>query len=184
MLLAYMVYVDLNPMRAGICETPEASDFTSIQQRLKAYREKAVDNQAPADSKTDPIDKNEETGANIELNPFIGGFKTQQRIPFDEVDYFELTDWTGRAVHPKKKGSIPEGSPSLLTRLGLSKENWIDTVTGYDKYFSDFVGQEAKMKDVGASRGMNQSLTVTTHIFLKTHERSTHYARVKNYPCI
>ena len=57
-------------------------------------------------------------------------------------------------MHPKKKGSIPEGSPSLLRRLGLSKENWIDTVTGYEKHFSNFVGQEAKMKDVGASRGM------------------------------
>ena len=41
-----------------------------------------------------------------------------------------------------------------MTRLGLSKENWIDTVTGYEKHFSNFVGQEAKMKDVGASRGM------------------------------
>ena len=30
-LLACMVYVDLNPVHAGICETPEASDFTSIQ---------------------------------------------------------------------------------------------------------------------------------------------------------
>ncbi len=153
-LLACMVYVDLNPVRAGICETPEASDFTSIQQRLKAYKEQAVDNQAPADSKTDPIDKNEETWANIELSAFTGGFNTQQGIPFGEVDYFELTDWTGRAVHPKKKGSIPEGLPSLLTRLGLSKENWIDTVIGYEKYLSDFVGQEAKMKDAGASRGM------------------------------
>ena len=38
-LLACMVYVDLNPVRAGMCETPEASDFTSIQQRLKAYKE-------------------------------------------------------------------------------------------------------------------------------------------------
>ena len=36
----------------------------------------------------------------------------------------------------------------------MSKENWIDTVTGYEKHFSDFVGGEAKMKDAGASRGM------------------------------
>ena len=41
-LLACMVYVDLNPVRAGLCETPEASDFTSIQQRLQAYQEKAA----------------------------------------------------------------------------------------------------------------------------------------------
>ena len=33
-LLAAMVYVDLNPVRAGMAESPEASDYTSIQERL------------------------------------------------------------------------------------------------------------------------------------------------------
>ena len=153
-LLTCMVYVDLNPVRAGICETPEASDFTSIQQRLQAYQEKAANNQVPADAKTDKIDNKEEASATIHPNDFIGGFDTQKGIPFDEIDYFELTDWTGRAVHPNKKGSIPEGLPSLLTRLGLSKENWKETVTSYDKHFSDYVGHEASMKDASTSRGM------------------------------
>jgi len=29
-----MAYVNLNPIRAAICDTPETSDFTSVQQRL------------------------------------------------------------------------------------------------------------------------------------------------------
>jgi len=33
-LLAAMVYVDLNPVRARLAETPEASDYTSIQERV------------------------------------------------------------------------------------------------------------------------------------------------------
>ena len=138
----------------GICETPEASDFTSIQQRLQAYQEKAANNQVTADAKTEKIVNKEESSANIQLNVFTGGFSTQKGIPFDEIDYFELTDWTGRAVHPKKKGFIPEELPTLLTRLGMSKESWIETVASYEKHFSDYVGQEAKMRDVGASRGM------------------------------
>jgi REP element-mobilizing transposase RayT len=36
-LLTCMSYVDLNPIRASMCGTPEESDFTSIQERLKAY---------------------------------------------------------------------------------------------------------------------------------------------------
>ncbi|WP_424945099.1 transposase, partial [Candidatus Thiosymbion oneisti] len=33
-LLAAMAYVDLNPVRAGLAETPETSDYTSIQERV------------------------------------------------------------------------------------------------------------------------------------------------------
>ena len=33
-VIAAMAYVDLNPIRAGMAETPEESDYTSIQQRV------------------------------------------------------------------------------------------------------------------------------------------------------
>jgi REP element-mobilizing transposase RayT len=33
-VLAAMAYVDLNPVRAGMADTPEASNYTSIQERL------------------------------------------------------------------------------------------------------------------------------------------------------
>jgi hypothetical protein len=40
-LLAAMAYMDLNPVRAGIAETPEGSDYTSIQERVAEVPEKA-----------------------------------------------------------------------------------------------------------------------------------------------
>ncbi len=37
-ILSCMMYVDLNPIRAGISQSLERSDFTSIQERIKAYK--------------------------------------------------------------------------------------------------------------------------------------------------
>ncbi|MEL0625316.1 transposase, partial [Marinomonas arenicola] len=38
-LIACMAYVDLNPVRSGISDTPEDSDFTSIKKRVAAVKE-------------------------------------------------------------------------------------------------------------------------------------------------
>ncbi len=41
-VIACMAYVDLNPVRAAMANTPEESDFTSIQERIRTFGDRKV----------------------------------------------------------------------------------------------------------------------------------------------
>ncbi len=156
-LLACMAYVDLNPVRAGLSETLEESDYTSIQERIQAYlrnREGRPEiDQAPSPSfpqKSTPaisagLRTEQENGESavpaaplVEFTGTTGD--TESGLPFHFSDYLELVDWTGRAILEGKRGYIPSDVPPILTRLGVEAENWIETVRHFRRHFYDFVG--------------------------------------------
>jgi len=90
-LLTCMMYVDLNPIRAGINNTLEGSDFTSIQDRLFYFAQQRKNNKAKSKANTD---KNK---TNCELLCFKGDASLAngavKGLPFSLQDYFELIDW-------------------------------------------------------------------------------------------
>jgi hypothetical protein len=104
-----MAYVDLNPVRAGIAATPEDSDFTSIEARIKEFAQ-------AHDSGSESTDAN--GSLRVPLLKFRGAvIDNEPTIPFRFCDYLELVDWTGRTIRSDKRGAIDSGSMSSR-RLG------------------------------------------------------------------
>jgi len=129
-LLSCMAYVDLNPVRAGIADTPEASGYTSFRERIESEfdLQQAIDNQAEGgdlfDFKT-PLKP---------LLPFGHRLidKDQPRILFNFKDYLSLVDWTGRITRSGKRGHIDEHLPPILARLQITANQWLINSTQFE----------------------------------------------------
>ncbi|GAB6040170.1 transposase [Endothiovibrio diazotrophicus] len=142
-LLACMAYVDLNPIRADITKTPETSDYASIQQRIARAlgREEMVKG----------------SGA-VKLLPLVGDLRESmpKGIPFHLTEYLELVEWTGRAMVPGKRGSIPESLPPILERLQFDGKGWLQAAQHFERRFKGWVGVadavKATCKELGFRR--------------------------------
>jgi REP element-mobilizing transposase RayT len=121
-LLSCMAYVDLNPVRANIASSPEGSDYTSLQERIRPVfsLKSAIKDQIKCG---DLIDFKTPGKA---LLHFDEGKVNQARpgIPFAYKDYLELVDWTGRFMRDDKTGFIEGQLPPILNRLNIPPERW------------------------------------------------------------
>ena len=128
-LVACMVYVDLNPVRAKMETTPETSKHTSIKTRIEVTKA----------NQTQPKT----------LFPFIGYERERQPegLPFKLVDYLELIDLTGRVVREDKRGSLDISLAPILQRINLSSEQWLEVTTGFEKHFKAAAGAEAYLAE-------------------------------------
>jgi REP element-mobilizing transposase RayT len=140
-LAACMAYVDLNPVRAGMADTPEASDFTSIQERIKRV--------VSGDPTLQPAS----------LMPFVGNPREEipKGLPFRFADYLELVDWTGRAIREDKRGAIPENLPPVLERLQIDPRYWLYMAQHFESRFKGLVGTAYKLKAACESLGYRRT---------------------------
>jgi REP element-mobilizing transposase RayT len=149
-LIAALAYVDLNPIRAGVAETPEESDFTSVQQRLG--RAPARPKEEPPSGETEGDRDGVEALPRAPLMPFDATGRTEWAIPYAFDDYLELVDWLGRAVHPAKKGRIPPDRPKILARLGMDAEGLAEEAGRLLQVFGSAVGAPASLTEARAQR--------------------------------
>jgi len=167
-ILTAMAYVDLNPIRANMAQTPEDSDHTSVAERVAAL--KPEQNPAPkAVAKREalatpealpgimPILKlrHEAHLAALPLQPlltFDATHRLRAAIPFSFDDYLDLVETTGRCLHPGKRGLIAERVPKLLQRLEIDPERFIDCARDLMKQFGSAIGAPAHLTELCAAR--------------------------------
>ena len=107
-----MAYVDLNPVRAAMADTPEQSDYTSIQQRALKAQDRPVRSKRPR------------LLALVDVET-VDGEDDDTICRFRMMDYLELVDSTGRAVRAKKRGAISAQAAGVLDRLGIDERAWL-----------------------------------------------------------
>ena len=129
-----MAYVDLNPVRAGMAESPEQSEYTSIQARSNQVKQ--------------ITERDGETNTPSGLLPFAG-YPHQDMprgLPFRLKDYLELVDWTGQAILKNKRGYIPEDQPPILERLQINPKHWLYMTQHFESRFKGLVGSSRALK--------------------------------------
>ena len=145
-IAACMVYVDLNPIRAGLAPTPELSHFTSIQQRIRDWHCKLtaptsvpkVDVPMPDASTRIPpqlTPTHPPTPSPAWLCPIQSDPQHPGILQMSETQYFDLVDKSGRILRTGKSGAIDADLAPILLRIGLKPDAWVDTISCFESRF-------------------------------------------------
>jgi hypothetical protein len=138
-VLACMVYVDLNPVRARMARTPEDSRHTSFRQRVESQK-RVMEGKAPT-SPTWLLD--------LEVI-FDGRDPEVPRIGWRE--YFALVDSQGRLARGEK-GTVPADLNPILERLGLDEESLPALLGKVGRLFGHVIGSPRTLRREAAARG-------------------------------
>jgi len=170
-LLTCMMYVDLNPIRAGMAKSLELSDYTSIQERIfqiaktvkgaksvtrpaNAKKRKGQNASAKRITKAKNAKRNnhnpteQEQPSHKELLPFMGSesHPGHDGIPFNLIDYLDLIDWTSRIVRSDKRGAIPPKAKTILERFSINDDAWLESVSHFEYRFGYAIGADRALK--------------------------------------
>jgi REP element-mobilizing transposase RayT len=141
-LVSCMAYVDLNPVRAGMAKTLRGSDFTSVQERLKAS--------ALANTETGGV------ASNQSLSPFSDGgqcTRTSHTLPIRLDDYLALVTATGRCVRIDKRGVMPPDAVRALDHLSMNSQQWLELVCDIQASSLQAIGALGRMRRYAAASG-------------------------------
>ena len=187
-VLACAAYVDLNPIRAALAKTPEASEFTGAKERIddlsgrspaaktarkthawergRSRRKSGWLSPVEIDEHHDPV------GADVDP----GGRRASQKgfLSISLTQYLDLLDWTGRQIRKCKSGAIPQHLSPILARIGLNESSWCELVSKFGKVFKRAAGTVDHLSDDAARRGLGWMFRIPHHQKTGFHPTARH----------
>lgn len=164
-LLACAAYVDLNPVRAAIADSPERSRFTGVKDRLDDLQAcegfsatldylRRGDGCGSRSGWLAPIQIDE---ANDPTGPVVSAGRRRASdkgfLSISLEAYLQLLDWTGREIRDGKRGQVPADLRPILQRIGLEGASWCELITRFRRCFKRAAGSSRKLADEATRRG-------------------------------
>jgi REP element-mobilizing transposase RayT len=155
-VLSCMAYVDLNPARAGICDTLRGSDHTSVRHRLES---------TPS-SLRNALGRNPQKRT---LRP-VAGLDVDTLSELTESSYIDLVRWTGLQAHPDRRGKLSaseEAPPEGLWCVANHPREWLRRVQGTESAYYRAIGSAEALMLKAADLGQRWMKGVSREFALK-----------------
>jgi REP element-mobilizing transposase RayT len=163
-LVTCMAYVDLNPIRAGISESLESSDFTSIQERLiqharkvknRSYRQQRLLSRRSIRHLLGER-KSTVTQARLRSMAELEGL-SEAPLPITQQAYFELLQSTCSALQlsdsaTSRRVDSLDKKHTVLQILGITADAWLRSVSAFHRHYSIAAGAEVALIHFHESR--------------------------------
>jgi len=139
-LLACMVYVDLNPIRAKMASRLQRCDFTSIKQRIELLKEP----QATSSKYAIPL---------IPLDGKAPHAAGELALP-NIKQYIALVEWTGKAARDGKKGRISNKAVPCLEGVSVGGEPYLKRALHFERLFARVAGSVDRLRQFCEVQGL------------------------------
>jgi hypothetical protein len=184
-VLAGMVYVDLNPIRAKMAATPEESNHTSVQERIfleaghlpRKSRRAALQPDTAA-AMTGIAAEVLRKKAEKPVKPWVAAMRhcapgADGQCSLSVQDYLQLVDLTARKVRKDKRGATDATLDGILGRLGLDGDKWTEAMGRGGRFRGRAVGSaESREKHLADRQASEKWIADKTPIYAQAARRS------------